>query len=231
MPTHVTRSYGQFCGLARALEIIGERWAMLVVRDLILGPKRFPELQATLPRIPASLLAARLNELEQSGVVRRRVLGDLDAAVVYELTEYGNELDHIVLSLGLWGARSLNYPGPGDVFTLDAAVLSMYTTFRPEAAAGVQIVYQLNHVEDMVVHAVVDDGALKVDTGPHDAPDLVITPHGPGLLDLLNGRSSAAEAIAAGSVEVEGRAEDLELFTELFHIPAAPAAPRGLAVH
>jgi DNA-binding HxlR family transcriptional regulator len=101
-----TRTYGQFCGLARALEMVGERWSLLVVRDLVLGPKRFTELQRGLPKIPVSILSSRLNELERSGVVRRRMLSELDAAVVYELTEYGGELDQIVPQLGLWSTRS-----------------------------------------------------------------------------------------------------------------------------
>src|ERR1700756_4789854 len=113
------RTYGQFCGLARALELVGERWSLLVVRDLILGPKRFTDLREGLPRIPVSILSARLNELEESGVIRRRVLPKLDAAVVYELTEYGSELEQVLLQLGLWGARSLGDPAAGDVFGLD----------------------------------------------------------------------------------------------------------------
>src|SRR3954453_3622910 len=106
MPTSA-RTYGKFCGLARALEIVGERGWLPVVRDLMLGAKRFNDLQRTLPRIPVSILTSRLNELEEFGVIRRRVLSQLDAGVVYELTEYGSELDQIVLNLGLWGARSL----------------------------------------------------------------------------------------------------------------------------
>ncbi|NBH10854.1 winged helix-turn-helix transcriptional regulator, partial [Amycolatopsis sp. SID8362] len=203
MPTSA-RTYGQFCGLARALEIVGERWSLLVVRDLMLGPKRFTDLQRTLPRIPVSILTSRLNELEESGVVRRRVLSQLDGGIVYELTEYGTELDHIVLDLGLWGSRSLTYPKPDEVFTLDTAIISLYTTFQEEAASGVHVNYELHHPGDMVVHAMVDDGALKASAGALPAADLVIEPQGPALLDLLNGSLSAPDAIASGKVRVEG---------------------------
>lgn len=154
------RTYGQFCGLARALEIIGERWSLLVIRDLVLGPKRFDELQQGLPKIPMSILSTRLNELERHGVVQRRVLSQLDAGVVYELTEYGNDLDQIVLQLGLWGARSLGDPTADDLFTLDSAVLSLYTTFQPDAARGVHCAFEMHYGGEMVVHAVVEDGAL-----------------------------------------------------------------------
>ncbi len=224
-----TRTYGQICGLARAMELVGERWAMLVVRDLILGPKRFADLQHGLPRIPASLLSARLNELENTGVVRRRVRSQLDAAVVYELTEYGGELEQIMLQLGLWGARSLGEPSPSDVFTLDAAILSLYTTFRPEAALGVHVNYEL-HYGDMIVYAMVDDGALKAAEGAHPDADIVIEPDLSVLLKLLTGEMTATEAIASGQVRIQGPMEHLDLFTELFQVPAAPAPAEGLVV-
>jgi DNA-binding HxlR family transcriptional regulator len=231
MPTS-TRTYGQFCGLARALEIVGERWSLLVVRDLMLGPKRFTDLQRTLPRIPVSILTSRLNELEDAGVVRRRVLPQLDAGVVYELTEYGCELDHIVLDLGLWGARSLTHPRPDEVFTLDTAIISLYTTFQEEAAAGVHVSFELRHLGgEIVVHAMVEDGALKASAGGLPAPDLVIEPQGPAILDLLNGGLSAEEALAGGEVRIEGEPAHLKLFTRLFHIPPAPERSTGLAIH
>ncbi|MBE8522968.1 helix-turn-helix transcriptional regulator [Amycolatopsis sp. H6(2020)] len=231
MPTSA-RTYGQFCGLARALEIVGERWSLLVVRDLMLGPKRFTDLQQTLPRIPVSILTSRLNELEESGVVRRRVLSQLDAGVVYELTEYGCELDHIVLDLALWGARSLTYPRPDEVFTLDTAIISLYTVFQEEAAAGVHVNYELHHLGgEMIVHAMVDDGSLKASSGALPAADLVIEPQGPALIDLLNGNLSAREALDSGKVRITGDPAHLELFTRLFHIPPAPERATGLALH
>lgn len=226
-----SRTYGQFCGLARALEIIGERWSLLIVRDLVLGPKRFTELRDGLPKIPASTLSARLNELEQSGVVRRRLLPQLDAAVVYELTEYGGELDQIVLDLGLWGARSLGRPAPEDVLTMDAAILSLYTTFQSEKAQGVHATYELHYPGGMVLHAIVEDGALKVAGGAHPGADATIEPLGPFIKDLLTGELSAADATRTGKVRIDGAFEYLELFTELFHIPAAPQMSHGIVVH
>src|SRR2546421_12326679 len=129
-----TRSYGQFCGFARALELVGERWALLVVRDLVLGPKRFSELRRGLPRIPTNILSARLRELEGAGVVRRRLLPRPAAGVAYELTEYGQELEDVVLRLGLWGAKSLGQPLPEDIVTTDSLGLALRATFRSEAA-------------------------------------------------------------------------------------------------
>jgi DNA-binding HxlR family transcriptional regulator len=228
---NTVRTYGQFCGLARALEIVGERWSLLIVRDLVLGPKRYDELQAGLPKMPASILSSRLNELEQSGVVRRRVRSDLDAGVVYELTEYGNELDQILLDLGLWGARSLGRPEPEDVFTVDSAILNLYTTFQPANATGVQIGFELHYHNGLVVNAVVADGNLRVGEGGLPGADLVIVPQGPGLMDLFTGAQSAADVVRAGRIRIDGKLEHLELFTQLFHIPSAPEPPTGLTVH
>ena len=225
------RTYGQFCGLARALEIIGERWSLLVIRDLVLGPKRFDELQQGLPKIPMSILSTRLNELERHGVVQRRVLSQLDAGVVYELTEYGNDLDQIVLQLGLWGARSLGDPTADDLFTLDSAVLSLYTTFQPDAARGVHCAFEMHYGGEMVIHAVVEDGALTAGEGPHPDPDLVIEPRGPVMLKLLNGEMDAASALTSGAVAVKGDPDKLELFTRMFHIPSAPVKSEGLVTH
>ncbi|MEC3976922.1 winged helix-turn-helix transcriptional regulator [Amycolatopsis sp. H20-H5] len=223
------RTYGQFCGVARALELVGERWSMLIIRDLLLGPKRFTDLRTGLPRIPASILSSRLNDMESSGVLRRRVLPQLDAAVVYELTEYGAELDQILLQLGLWGARSLGVPGQQDVFTLDSAILSLYTTFRAEAARNAHVSFELRY-GPMVVHALVDGGALKVAEGSYPAADLVICSQA-SLVPLLTGEVSADQALRSGLVAIEGDPAHLELFTSLFHIPSAPKPSVGLAVH
>lgn len=222
------RTYGQFCGLARAMEMVGERWGMLVVRDLLLGPKRFTDLQEGLPRIPTSILAARLNELEEAGVVCRRVLPDLDAAIVYELTEYGRELETIVLRLALWGARTLDKPAAGELFTIDAAILSLHTTFRPEHAEGVRAVFQLQYGSGIVLHAVVDDGTLQVREGACADADLVIRPSGP-MKPIMAGEVTAREALDRGMVGVTGDPALLELFQTMFRIPAAPQPVEGIS--
>ncbi|MFD8499933.1 winged helix-turn-helix transcriptional regulator [Amycolatopsis sp. NPDC059657] len=226
------RSYGQFCGLARAIEMIGERWSMLVVRDLVLGPKRFTELQAGLPKIPASILSTRLNELEHWGVIRRRVTPQLDASVVYELTEYGGELDQIVLQLGMWGARSLTEPCPEEVITTDAAILALYGAFRPESALDKRITFELR-LGTLTLTAVVADGSVKVAEGcGAETPDISIEPKSPAVLNqLFKGEVNASAAIADGRVIVKGAPEHLETFSEIFHVDATPAPSEGLVVH
>lgn len=223
------RTYGQFCGLARALEIIGERWSVLVIRDLVLSPKRFTELKASLPRIPTSILSARLNELEQAGVVRRRVLPQLDAGVVYELTEYGSDLEPVLLQLGSWGARSLGEPAPDDMFSLDIAILGMHACFRPEYATNTQLNYEVRFGDLMTIHALVDDGALKVEEGALPDADLVIETL--MLKHLLAGQITPADAIAGGMLKLQGDPALFDRFLDIFHIPSAPVPAEGLAVH
>src|ERR671925_2372047 len=137
------RTYGQYCGVARALELVGARWALLVVRDLILGPKRFTDLQRGLPRIPSNVLSSRLKELEYAGIVRRRLLARPQTGVVYELTEYGRELEDILLRLGRWGAQLLAEPRPHDTVNADSLILALRATFQPEAARGLKVSYEL----------------------------------------------------------------------------------------
>ena len=212
-----TRTYGQFCGLARALELIGERWGLLIVRDLILGPKRFTELRRALPRIPTNVLTARLKDLEEKGVVRRRVVPRPGTSVVYELTEYGQELREIVLRLGLWGARSLGNPRPDDILGLDSLILALQATFRPERARGLHASYEL-HIGPIVVHARVIDGTLDVAAGPWPGADLVLET-GPALRGLMAGDISPAAAIESGDVRITGNGDLLDRFVECFHIP------------
>jgi DNA-binding HxlR family transcriptional regulator/putative sterol carrier protein len=217
-----TRSYGKYCGLAHALELVGERWALVLVSDLLRGPKRFSELQRGQPRIPSNVLSGRLKELEDAGVVRRRVLPRPGSGVGYELTEYGRELEDVVLRLGRWGARSMSEPRPEDTFTTDSVFLALRSTFRPEAARGLRANYELR-IGDIVVHARIDDGSLDVQEGPLPGADLVLETD-LSLHPLLTGELDPDEAITTGRVRVEGDRDLLERFAEAFHLPPAPVA-------
>jgi DNA-binding HxlR family transcriptional regulator/putative sterol carrier protein len=214
------RGYGQHCGIARALELVGERWALLLVRDLILGPKRYTDLRRGLPRIPSNVLSARLKELEQAGIVRRRLLAQPDRGVVYELTEYGRELEDIVIRLGLWGVKSLGEPRPGDIVNADSLQLALLTMFQPEAARELKASFEVR-VGETVVHALVDHGALEVAEGPLDGADLVLESELP-LNPLLSGELDPAEAIESGRVRVKGQRRLLDRFVEIFRIPPLP---------
>lgn len=216
-----TRTYGQYCGLACALELVGERWALLIVRDLLLGPKRFSDLRRGLPRIPSNVLSARLKELEAGGVVRRRLEPFPSRCVVYELTEGGRELEEIVIRLGVWGAKTMREPRAEDTLNTDSVLLGLRALFRPEAARGLKADYEL-HLGEIVVHARVDQGAVEVGEGPLEAPDLVLETDFT-LRALLIGELSLADALASGRLCVTGDKKLLQPFVDIFHITPVPA--------
>jgi DNA-binding HxlR family transcriptional regulator len=217
-----TRTYGKYCGLAHALDLVGERWALVLVSDLLQGPKRFTDLQHGQPRIPTNVLSARLKELEDSGVIRRRVLPRPATGVGYELTEYGRELEDVVLRLGLWGAQSMPEPRPEDVITADSLLLGLRSIFRPEAARELQATYELR-LGEIVVHARVDRGALEVDEGPLAEADLLLETD-MNLHPLLTGELTPGEALKSGGLRITGTRELLERFVDVFHIPPVPVA-------
>lgn len=222
MASVTPRTYGQYCGLARALELVGERWTLLIIRDLLVGPKRFTDLRRGLPRIPTNLLSARLKELEQAGIVQRRLLPRPTASIVYELTEYGKALDHVVLELGRWGAQSLGEARPAEIVTVDSLIMALRSTFRPEAARGLRVSYEL-HLGAIVIHAHIDGGVLVAGEGPLAGPDLVIEA-GPAIRALMAGEISPAEAVETGSVRLNGDPGLLARFVEVFQIPPRPSA-------
>ncbi len=212
----VKRSYGQYCGFARALELVGERWALLIVRDLLIGPKRFGEIQRGLPGIPTNILTARLNELEDAGLVRRRVLPRPLKGLAYELTESGAELEGPVLALGRWGAQHLGEPRPDETVTEDSIAMALRTTFQPEAAGKAKLTY-LVRLGDIEVHARIRDGAIVVGRGPVPKPDVVIET-GPALRALLAREITPAEALQKRLVRVTGDPKLLDRFVRMFRI-------------
>src|SRR3954447_16432062 len=166
------RKYDQGCGTAHALDLVGDRWALLVVRELVLGPKRFTDLRAGLPGIGPNVLSQRLKELEDAGVVRRRVLPPPAGSTVYELTDWGSELEDIVVRLGRWGARSPEMPRETETHP-EWLVLGMRAIYDP-AEDPLPTLYELRF-GDEVFWARVDDGSLSVGRGPASEPDAVLT--------------------------------------------------------
>ncbi|TWD81050.1 HxlR family transcriptional regulator [Kribbella amoyensis] len=209
-----SKTYGQYCGVARALELVGERWAMLIIRDLLVGPKRYTDLRTGLPKIPTNVLSTRLKELEQSGVVERQVEAPPSRAIVYRLTEYGADLDQAVLALGRWGARSLGELRPGEIATAETLVMALRSTFQP--TRGRRTTYELRFGE-VVVHAIVAGGKLVAEPGPLDGADVRIEAYAP-LSPLLAGELDGAAALKAGMVGDTASAAELDRFAETFRI-------------
>ena len=216
------RTYCDGCAAAHALDIIGERWALLVVRELLLGPKRFTDLRAGLPAVSPNVLAQRLRELERAGVLRRRKLPPPAASRVYELTEWGEELEQVIVRLGRWGARSPSKPRDA-ALGVDSLVLSFRTMFAPHTAEGLRASYELRLGEDVFV-AVVDDGRFEIARGSAEKPDATIETDAATLAALVYEGRDLAEALSAGEVKIEGDEAAVKRFVRLFPLPE-PAAP------
>jgi DNA-binding HxlR family transcriptional regulator/putative sterol carrier protein len=187
--------------VSRALDLVGERWALLVVRELLLGPKRFTDLRAGLPNAKPSVLAQRLRELEQGGIVRRRKLGPPAGTRVYELTDAGHELEPIVMALGRWGRRLPIQPGAAR--GVDSEVLALKWRFDPEAAGDLDASYELRVADDRF-RIEVAGGRIETRRGDAQAPDAIIEA-GPETLEavIVDGRDFA-DAVRSGDLRIEG---------------------------
>ncbi|MEJ7632167.1 MAG: winged helix-turn-helix transcriptional regulator [Rubrobacteraceae bacterium] len=217
------RTYEDGCAAAHALDLIGERWALLVVRELVLGPKRFTDLRAGLPGASPNVLSQRLRELEGAGVVRRRKLPPPAASRVYELTEWGEELEPVIIQLGRWGARSPSKPQDAPL-GVDSLILSFRTMFDPDAADGFDASYELRLGEDRF-RAVVEEGRFEIVRGNVDRPEAVIKTDPSTLAALVYEGRSLDEALRSGDAEFSGDRQAVERFLGLFSLPEpAPSA-------
>ena len=213
----------QYCSVAHALDLVGERWALLVVRELVLGPKRFGELQKGLPGISTNVLSNRLKQLEDGGVIRRRLLPRPASGTVYELTEYGRELEHIVVALGRWGAKTIEPRSAEQAFDPEWFAIALLGSFRPESARRVRATYELR-LDGRVFHLRVDGGRLEHGRGPAKDADLVIETDSENLLALLRGQISVGDAVERGVVKIDGGSDELEKMIELFALRQGEAA-------
>lgn len=210
------RDYGQFDGVTRAVELIGERWALLIVRNLLVGPRRYGELAAGLPRIPTNILATRLKELQAADVIRRAPRSRL---IIYELTAYGRELEPVVLALGAWGFKALEDPRDEQVITPDSMTIDLRAAFRANVAAGLPATAYAATVSGEELLIRVDGDHLEVSREDGDA-DLAFAT-GPGIHRLISGDLAPKRAIATGVVEVlRGPGALLERFAATFHLAA-----------
>lgn len=210
--------YGQFCGLARAAEIVGQRWTLLILRDLSVGSRRYSELVAGLPGIPTNTLATRLKELEDEGIVARTAPTGTERSVVYRLTSRGEELGPALDALSRWGAGGMREPRDGEIVTTS----SITAALRVAAGDGVapadwDTVYNVR-VGEVEVHVVMRDGAITADPGFAEDADLEITA-GPGIRDVLAGTLSAQDAVETGAVALDGDPALFERFADTLRVP------------
>jgi DNA-binding HxlR family transcriptional regulator/putative sterol carrier protein len=212
------RTYGDGCAIARALDVVGERWALLVVRELLLGPKRYTDLRRGLPNASPNVLSQRLAELERAGVVRRRKLPPPAGSRVYELTEWGLALEDTVMSLGHWAARSPT-PLPDGPIGADSLILALRGRFDANASDGLRASYDLRLGDDRF-RINVADGQVDLARGDDDHADATIDTDADTLAAVLWGGRSLAAAQRSGALKVEGDKAAAERLLGLFPIPA-----------
>jgi DNA-binding HxlR family transcriptional regulator len=223
-PKGSTRRYGQYCPVAKSLDLLGERWTLLIVRNLMMGPQRYTDLREGLPGLATDLLTARLRTLEEAGYVARRLLPRPAAVTVYELTPAGQRIALVVLELGRIGLARLGPPADDDLVTSDALVLSLRPSFRRDVAGDAEESYQLElDGESYVVN--VHPGWAETGRGTAAAPRLTLTTTARTFAALISGAIDLKAALAAGEVRIDGPKRALDRFLAIFSYPVPdPAA-------
>jgi len=209
------RSYNQFCALASALDIIGERWNLLIIRELLTGPRRYTDLIDGLPGISTNLLAERLKELEELGIIRRCMLPPPAGSTVYQLTSLGQALETSMIELGKWGSRFL--PASCDEVNLPsvgAISLAIKAFFHPQTAQGMNETYEL-HLDQEVLQVNVSDGEISVHQGQYRNPDAIFYTTMQVFVDLFTGQFDPDEAVANDLLRIEGDPDTLKRFLRL----------------
>jgi DNA-binding HxlR family transcriptional regulator/putative sterol carrier protein len=207
--------YQQYCALARALDVTGDRWTLLIVRELTPGPRRFTDLVDGLPGIPRNLLTQRLRALEREGILARRELPPPAARQVYELTDDGRDLAEAMGPLIAWGARRLGERKPTETFRPRWPAVAMAGLADREAAKGVRETYQYI-VGDSAFHFTVDDGSVRVDDGRAQDPAVVLTIAEETWADFVSGKLRWSSATAAGALSVAGDPQAVKRLRQIF---------------
>ena len=206
------RSYGQYCTVARALDVVGERWTLLLVRELSTGPKRFKDLLEGLPGIGTNLLASRLKTLEEEGVVRRATLPPPAGSNVYELTALGRSLEPVIVALSRWGTRFLSVPREDDDLRAGWAAVAMRSVLGQGVTGSRPGTYEFR-IDGEAFHVRVRDGEegerVEVRQGSVPDPDLVVRGDAETFLAVASGHLGPEDALESGALRVEGDREAL----------------------
>ncbi|HEX2231788.1 MAG TPA: winged helix-turn-helix transcriptional regulator [Thermoleophilaceae bacterium] len=220
--------YQQYCGLARALDVAGDRWTLLIVRELMPGPRRFTDLIDGLPGISRNLLTERLRALEREGIVARQELPPPAARQVYELTADGRDLADAMVPLIGWGAGRLGRRKPTETFRARWAGLAMATFADREAAKGVSETYQ--YLGDAsAFYLVVDDGSIELHDGRAAAPTVTVTADEETLAEIAGGNTTASAAAAAGALTISGDRQAVKRLGRIFSRTQVLAQARAAA--
>ncbi len=210
------RSYRQHCGIASALDVVGDRWTLLIVRELLyLGPRRFADLARSQPGLAPNLLTRRLRELEHAGILTRSALPPPASATVYQLTARGRQLEPVLRALLRFGTPLLGDPRDLEELRTELPLQALRAVFRPEDAEGVDEVYEFR-IDDLVMQARVVDGTMTLRHGAPDPPDVIVTGDALTLADIAAARVDALDALGSGSLRLEGEPDALRHFVRIF---------------
>jgi DNA-binding HxlR family transcriptional regulator len=211
------RQYDDACATAHALDLVGERWALLVMRELMLGPKRFSELRSSLPGISANVLTQRLEGLEDAGVLVRHKLPPPAGAYVYELTDWGYESEPIFQALGRWAARSPAHD-PSLPFSAVSLMLSLRTMFDAKRANGISAKIGFRVGEETFLGHIAD-GRIDIARGPLNDADAIISGTAPSIARAVYSGQTIAALEVEGVLHIEGKRHVAEQFVSLFPLP------------
>lgn len=218
-----TRTYGEACATAHALDLIGERWALLVIRELLFGPKRFTDLRTGLPNVSPNRLSRRLRELEDLGLVQRRKLAPPSGSWVYELTDWGMELEPVIVQLGRWGRRS-PFRDLDAHISSDALMLALRSDFDPTASDNLSAIYAIRFGEDHFVVRVVN-GRLDVQRGDVPEPDTAIDTDVRTFAAVITRREGLKEAMRSGQFTMSGDPDTFDRLLDALPRPKPAATP------
>jgi DNA-binding HxlR family transcriptional regulator len=218
------RWYEDACGAAHALDLLGERWSLLVIRELMFGPKRFGDLRAGLPGISANVLTQRLEGLEAAGVLVRRKLPPPASTQVYELTEWGLESEPIFQALGRWAVRSPHHD-PSLPFSAASLLLSLRTMLDPSRAAGIEARIGFRLGAEFFV-AQLAEGRIEIAAGTPEGADAIFSGEPRVIAAAIYGGQSLESLEEAGALTVEGDRVLARWFTSLFPLPPKAGMPR-----
>ena len=229
------RGYNQYCSAAHALDLLGERWTLLLIRDLLTGPKRYTDLLNGLPGIGTNLLAKRLKDLEATGIVQRCEMPPPAASTVYELTDRGGELEDIIVKLARWGLPLLGRHSGDQTWQPEWSILAMKARFRPQRAGRINEQYQFD-VDGEVFFAHVHDGTVHTGRGPAADPSFVLRASTDTFLAVADGSMTPAEATATGPLRGRRRRRGLrplrrDLFLTDGQASGVTASRRRRALH
>ena len=212
MPEH---RYQQYCSLARALDVAGDRWTLLIVRELVPGPRRFTDLLEGLPGVSRNLLTERLRGLERDGIVARKELPAPAARLVYELTADGRDLADAIVPLIRWGAGRLGDRKSGESFRPRWLAVAMAGLADRKAAKGLNETYQYV-VDNSAFHFRVDDGSIELHDGPAGSPVVTWTTDEETWADIASGKITASSAAATGSLTIAGDPQAAKRLRKIF---------------